>query len=101
MCPERLIDIQKLEANRRNKLGIRSFSPNVVQDESWATPKVCAIQNGPEQHNDKNFEFFEAAILSLDIHDSDSGWYLNFGATQHMNGNRSNFTNLDQFSGSV
>jgi len=34
MCPERLVDIRKLEADRRAKLGIGQISANVVQEES-------------------------------------------------------------------
>ena len=50
---------------------------------------------------DEHFELFEAALSSLDIHNTDSGWYLDSGATQHVSGDRSHFTSLDQFSGNV
>lgn len=44
---------------------------------------------------------FEAALFSLDVSSPDSGWYLDLGATQHLSGNRSNFSTLDEYSGNI
>ena len=101
MCPERLVDIRKLEADRRMKLGIKTFSANITQDESWTLPETRAVDEITEQVEDEHFELFEAALSSLDIHDIDFGWYLDSGATQHVSGDRSHFTSLYQFSGNV
>ena len=101
MCLERLVDIRKLEADRCTKLGIKTFSANIAQDKSWTSSETSEVPNVIEQPQEDNFELFEAALSLLDIHNADSGWYLDSGATQHVSGDRSNFTSLDQFSGNV
>ena len=101
ICLERLVDIRKLEADRRTKLSIKTFSANIAQDESWTSFETSEVPNVIEQPEEDNFEFFEAALSSLDIHNADSVWYLDSGATQHISSDCSNFTSLDQFSGNV
>lgn len=100
MCPERLADIRKLEADRRSKLGI-SHSANIVSDEkNWPQPESCEVDSTVPP-DEGNYEVFEAALSSLDLNSSDSGWYLDSGATQHVTGNRDNFSSLEEYSGSV
>jgi len=43
----------------------------------------------------------EAAISSLNIHDTDSGWYFDFGATQHISGEQDDFYNVDPYRSNV
>ena len=64
-------------------------------------PEPCVVTDNIEQSPEQNFELFEAAISSLDINNSNSGWFLDSGVTQHVIGDRHSFSTLDEFSGNV
>lgn len=74
MCPERLVDIQKLEADKRSKLEFKPFLANIVQEESWPDSDTCVVIDESKYHDTQNFDIFEVAISSLSIQDFDSGW---------------------------
>lgn len=85
MCPERLADSRSLEADMRAKLGIKPAYPfsliKVVQQEwSWLETENGIITD-TVYSLDGNHQIFETVILSLDLNNFDSCWYLDLGAT--------------------
>ena len=101
MCPERLTDIRKLEADRRTKLEREKTQRNYahIAEEKGEQPWLEENTNHDEADlvdlaNDDPC-MFEAALASLDIKDSESGWYLDTGASKHVTRTASQFASLD------
>jgi len=83
MCPKRLVDIRKLEADRRDNFGFSQISANIAK-KNRGLAQNCVVLEPLDQENNKSYEVFKVAISSLDIRDSHSRWYLDSRATRHV-----------------
>ena len=101
MCPERLIDIRKLEADRRTRLEKerqQKHFANVAEESNeqpWLDEEDAYDEADLVDLADNDHCLFEAALASLDIKDCESGWYLDTGASKHVMGSAGQFESLD------
>jgi hypothetical protein len=96
MCPERLTDIRKLEADRRTRLEREKNQKHYVHiaeekgdEQPWLEEEAIHDEADLVDLADEEPCLFEAALASLDIKDRESGWYLDTGASKHVTGSAS------------
>jgi transposase InsO family protein len=102
MCPKRLTDIRKLEADRRTKLERERNQKHYAHiaeekgdEQPWLEEEMDHDEVDLVDLANEEPCMFEAALASLDIKDRESGWYLDTGASKHVTGSASQFASLD------
>jgi hypothetical protein len=102
LCPERLTDIRKLEADRRVKLDREKQSKlqahvaeEKIEEQPWFEEETLQDEVDLVDLADQEPCLFEVALASLDIKDREAGWYLDTGASKHVTGSSSQFSSLD------